>query len=260
MLKAVDEYGDNIYSFELAGKPEYKLVCPECGSEVIFKNGALKVAHFAHKPNSDCFYGTGESESHMLMKKNFYEMVKRKYPKLEVTIEDNSFNRRRADISIKGKERNVVVEFQASKITSEEIMQRTLDYNDQGYSVLWIFHISRLKFEKFFEKGKRRMAEELRMMEKLGLLQVMTDGAFIRKVKLLNDSSTKTMRSCSWEDPTELEFKFGTVTTKDFSVMEFATLDYVPSSYPRYEAYREKARKEYEQKLAQQYFGGNQSW
>lgn len=259
MLKAADKSGQLFYSFELTERPKVSLVCPECGSPVIFKNGALKVAHFAHKPNSDCFYGTGESEAHMLMKKNFYEMMKRKYPRAEVVIEDNSFKRRRADISIKGKDRNVVVEFQVSKITSEEIIRRTKDYNRQGCYVLWIFHISRLKCEKFFEKGRKRMAEEIRMMESLGLLQVMTDGAHIRKAKLLKDLSTKTMRKCVWEKQTELHFMFDEVVTKNGEVLKVATLDHLPHEYPDREAYREKSRKEYEQRI-KLYFGGDTSW
>lgn len=247
MLKANLENGNSLLSFQLTEKPNEKLFCPGCGSEVIFKNGAIKVPHFAHKPNSDCSFGTGESESHMLMKKNFYEITKRKYPALIQTVEDNSFNKRRADLSIVGKDKKLVVEFQASKISTREIIKRTLDYNRQGYYVLWIFHISRLKAERFFEKGRKRMPEEILRMGKYGLLNVMTDGSEIRKVKLVGSLETKTMRKCVWEDPSSHKFIFGEVITEEGIKLKFATLDHHPTEYPNYEKFREENRLRREQ-------------
>lgn len=244
MLKAIDEFGNQLHSFDLFEKPKGKIMCPECGSQVIFKNGSLKVAHFAHKPSSDCYYGTGESEAHMLMKKNFYEKLKTRYPKINATIEDGSFNGRRADLSIKGKNKNVVVEFQASKITTKEIIERTIDYNIQGFYVLWIFHISRLKSERFFEKGERRMAEELRSLEKKGLLQVMTNDSEIRKVKFVGGRGTKTMRRCAWEKPSNFDFVFCDVEYMRDVPLKFATLDYAAARYPNYEKY--VARRKYD--------------
>ena len=238
MLKAIDEYGNRLYSFDLGERPEQLLMCPECGSQVIFKKGTLKIAHFAHKPNSDCYYGTGESEAHMLMKKNFYEKLKRKHPALDVVIEDGTFNRRRADLSIRGKAKNVVVEFQASKITTEEIIERTMDYNNQGFYVLWIFHISRVKFECFFEKGERRMAEELRGLERKGLLQIMSDGSEIRKVKFVGGRGTKTMRKCVWENPSNFDFIFCEMEFRQGVYLRFATLDYAATQYPNYEEFK----------------------
>ena len=248
MLKAKKQDDSIIYAFDIDEKPIEQLRCPECSSDVIFKNGKIKVSHFAHRTLTDCAYGVGESQDHMFMKKHFYLRVRNKYPGLNMTLEDNSFTDRRADISIRGNEKSIVIELQRSPITVEEILQRTLDYNKQGMYVMWIFHISRIKSQQFYEKGKKRIPNELLQMEKWGLLHIMcSEKAEIRKVKFVGGGDTKTMRVCCWENDTKLDFKFDDeifVYQNEQYYLQVATLDHDILENPNYELYKEKRKLE----------------
>ena len=52
-----------IYPQNAFSKRDY--ICPDCAKSVILKNGYIKRAHFAHKPNSKCsYYNGGETSIH----------------------------------------------------------------------------------------------------------------------------------------------------------------------------------------------------
>ena len=200
MIKAVTRNGEVIISLEQNDYPEEKCYCPGCGEEVSPKfKGDFKIKHFSHKADSDCSYGVGESEQHIMMKFNMYKTLKTKYPKLNVELEKRFGGDRRADLFVEGKERKIVFEFQASKTTREEIKARTEFYNNNGCDVIWIFHVSRVGYDSiqdinnYHRKVRRsiRICEEMRYMHNSLNLYVMDDNANLARVLLRQKANTK---------------------------------------------------------------------
>ncbi|WP_121616647.1 competence protein CoiA [Virgibacillus halodenitrificans] len=219
MLKAINSNGDAVLSFELEKSNTETYYCPHCGAELIFKNDLINIAHFSHRAKNSCSYGIGESVEHMLMKMNFYRMFKTRFPKSNIIIEDNSFYSRRADISIKGKYKNVVVEFQASKISLKEMLDRTLDYNEEGFYVLWIFHIGRTKKEGFFDQphGYGRMPIELVYLNSIDCLHVMDDKGVIKKADLVKKWRTESFYLCNFKNIPVTKFNFNNIGDTRYS-------------------------------------------
>jgi len=99
---------------------EKDAICPLCKSSVIGKCGKINVWHWAHKNNEDCDnWGGIETKWHLDWKGEFPEETQ------EVII-----GKHRADVKIK----DVIVEFQNSSISSEEIIEREKFYG----KMIWV--------------------------------------------------------------------------------------------------------------------------
>lgn len=224
LIKAITQNGEVIISLEQNDYPKEKCYCPGCGEEVSPKfKGDFKIKHFSHKADSDCSYGVGESEQHIMMKFNMYKILKAKYPKLNIELEKRFGDDRRADLFVEGRERNIVFEFQASKTTREEIKARTAFYNNQGCDVIWIFHISRVGHDSvqdinnYHRKSKRsiRVCEEMRYMHNSLNLYVMDDNANLVRVLLKPKANTKETFYAYCQYVSEYKFSFYEVFDSD---------------------------------------------
>lgn len=155
MLVAMNEAGAAVVAITAERGDGYR--CPSCNEPVVLKAGLIKVAHFAHKPKSSC-PNAGESLRHLGMKLQMMtEAIRNRYdPRLEV-----QFGREhRADLVIG----SVVVECQSSAISVEDWHKRTVFYNEQGYSVLWLWDQDRYMPRKAVARGERffRIPAEIR--------------------------------------------------------------------------------------------------
>lgn len=103
--------------------------CPVCGSSVIQRRGAVKVHHFAHKSGSECPFGYSMTDWHLGWQAQFPEECR------EVVFANESGEVRRADVFVN----NVVIEFQHSKISHDEIASRTKFHHSAGRHVWWVF-------------------------------------------------------------------------------------------------------------------------
>lgn len=61
---------DNRIEAEFAERGR-EYTCPKCKRPVILKRGRIKIAHFAHKPPTNCTWAKGETLAHLEAKKNF---------------------------------------------------------------------------------------------------------------------------------------------------------------------------------------------
>lgn len=103
--------------------PHTQAECPHCHQKVISKCGSIRIWHWSHE--SKCIYHTeSETDWHLQWKKI---AIKNKC-EIEVGYEERKHI---ADAVIRGK----VIEFQHSSITSEEIISRSIFYNN----VDWVF-------------------------------------------------------------------------------------------------------------------------
>lgn len=106
-----------------------KLKCNK-GHELICANGKINTPHFRHK-NGDDVGGFPMTEWHCEWQSNF-ATTEKFFPKLN----DNQIKDRKADVYIK--DHNIVVEFQHSKIDSDEVYNRKKDYELNNQRTIWI--------------------------------------------------------------------------------------------------------------------------
>lgn len=145
-----------------ARRDEGVYTCPECHAEVILKAGRVMAMHFAHHPGSACHYGEGESERHLRMK----AAVEKLWANVELEVVVLPY--RRADaIVTTPKGGRFVVECQASPITTDEMLERTGDYNDAGYPVMWIWSVD-LVHETNSRNSEWRLVHPLQVAHDLG--------------------------------------------------------------------------------------------
>ena len=108
-----------------------KYFCPSCGEPLIVRaTDSLAVkTHFSHKKGTDC-----DSFTHDMSDWHFDWQMKFPIENREVVVEKDGI-KHRADVLIN----NIVIEFQHSPITAEEIAKRNEFYLSCGYKVIWIF-------------------------------------------------------------------------------------------------------------------------
>ena len=136
MLRALNKnnIGHLAWDADKKNKPYF---CPNCQKEVILRQGAIKIDHFAHKPPIECIYGSGESEIHYRIKKQIYEYLNIKGNCEKCEIERN-LETVRPDISLYIDKIPVAIEIQKSTIDIRIIKKRMLEYYKKKISVLWI--------------------------------------------------------------------------------------------------------------------------
>lgn len=122
-----------------SAEPSTRYECPNCGRLVRLRNGAVRIRHFAHQPDSSCPYASGESMGHQRAKialwRTFQSRGLRCEP--EVFVQTLSGDRR-ADVMVWSPSGSrVAIEVQHSSISLEDIHDRTAAYLMTGIPVLW---------------------------------------------------------------------------------------------------------------------------
>jgi competence protein CoiA len=118
-------------------KEDEPFFCPLCKRNVILKKGLIRVPHFSHKPPIDCRYGSEESETHYLVKKQIYEYLKNSPISSNVELE-KMYAHVRPDVFFSAKGKHIAIEVQNSKIEIYEIYRHMREYNNLGICVLWV--------------------------------------------------------------------------------------------------------------------------
>lgn len=130
MLIGNNVFGDRVHISY--AKPGDKYHCPLCNQELIQRRGEINIHHFAHRKNSsnscDEWYYDPMTEWHSNWQ-NMFPVDTR-----EVVVEYGG-KKHRADVLING----TVVEFQHSRLSSDEFNARNRFYTAAGYRVVWLF-------------------------------------------------------------------------------------------------------------------------
>jgi len=138
MLTALQKTNEKKIIAAFASRDDKPFACSECGSDVVLKKGALKVAHFAHKPPVTCDYGSGETEEHRRCKNDIYNSLSALKCLTECEME-KSFTVVRPDIYFRTESGvHVAIEVQISNLTIDTIVRRTAYYEKLGIYVLWM--------------------------------------------------------------------------------------------------------------------------
>lgn len=137
MLTAINAQQKKCIAWQVE-KKEKPFYCPKCNGEVILKKGNVKIHHFAHKSPISCAFGVGESQQHMLVKKNIYEALLKEPNCTKCELERTTLNGVRPDISLKINNSYVAIEIQHSTIDIETIIQRFQRYSKLNIYLIWI--------------------------------------------------------------------------------------------------------------------------
>ncbi len=139
MIIALDDSGNRVVARKASKKEQY--FCPLCNERLTLRQGKIRLAHFAHKIDSDCLASRiNKTEWHYLWQQEFGE------ENAEIVVKAAGVTHI-ADTLLG----DTVVEFQHSKIDECEVTERNLFYNFLGCSVIWIFDI-----RKEYENGQIR--------------------------------------------------------------------------------------------------------
>lgn len=115
--------------------------CPSCRHPVTLRQGAIKIAHFAHKPPTDCNWAKGETKSHRQAKVVLREAYRSLGYSADFEVEVLSVGGdRRADVLITSPDgrQQWAVEVQHTPILYPAIEMRTVAYIAAGIPVLWM--------------------------------------------------------------------------------------------------------------------------
>lgn len=110
--------------------------CPICGEEVKLKVGNKIIPHFSHCKKTKCT-SSGESEKHRSGKLALANILKESRIQFEIECRFDCINRI-ADIYFVFENQKYVIEYQCSKISSDEVLARTTDYQSLDIKVIWI--------------------------------------------------------------------------------------------------------------------------
>ena len=113
--------------------------CPACGEDVVLHKGMIRAHHFAHKANSDCQHGAGETDLHRQAKMQIYQALSC-IPALRCDLEVPLVGVR-ADVFVRSvsTKRSYAIEVQISQLTMAQTIERTKRYAKLGVYVLWLF-------------------------------------------------------------------------------------------------------------------------
>lgn len=140
MLTARTDTTDYIEAAEAVRGVAY--VCRDCRAPAILKKGALRIAHFAHRPAATCAFGSGMSLAHLVAQRRIAEALRGRGVDVQLeAILPSLAGDRRVDVLAWPPTRptaQVAVEVQASDITVEATAARTLSYQAEGVAPLWL--------------------------------------------------------------------------------------------------------------------------
>jgi competence CoiA-like predicted nuclease len=147
MLSAWNQPGEAVLAeeVELADDPFY---CPAYRDQLVLKKGRKVVAHFAHRPDTECEYtNEGESEEHRLTKLEIYWALLHVPGVTNVRLE-RYLRQVRPDVSFVVNGQLVAIEIQLSLLSCEKIEWRTKAYARKNIAVLWMPSFSMELFEE----------------------------------------------------------------------------------------------------------------
>lgn len=153
MFVALDATGNRVYA-DTADKGT-ACFCPVCNEALKLRRGSKKKPHFAHLPDSDCYYGKDQD-----YKTEWHQRMQGYFPReaCEVRFKDEETGEIHiADVYLQ--ESNTVLEFQHSPIAEEEFMSRTKFHLKNGRRIVWLFDESSQSENSTF--GRFRYDEDI---------------------------------------------------------------------------------------------------
>ena len=146
MLSAYNHYGDVVATEVSPDDGPFR--CPACQKPVILKQGRIMISHFAHQPDAKCPYNSvGESQKHRAIKLEIRQHLLRTSGVTDVRLE-TYLREVRPDISFVMNGGMTAIEIQLSRISRDQVKQKTEFYARKNIAVLWLPLFSMEPFQK----------------------------------------------------------------------------------------------------------------
>lgn len=150
MLTATQKATNSKVEAAFVRRTDAPFLCPACKKLVILKQGRMTTHHFAHKPHSTCTYGSGESEQHRRAKHEIAASLRA--AGIQGVEIEKDFRKVRADVYCLWRGRQLAFEVQISRLTMDQIYERTAAYQKLGIAVMWIVPWSERLTDKYAPK------------------------------------------------------------------------------------------------------------
>ncbi len=137
MLVAINQHGERVSATEAIKENDY--FCPYCKSELILKKGIKVTTHYAHKSNIHRKCAKSETEKHYYAKFFIANLLKQYGYNVEIEPYCPLIMQY-PDILIESK---IAMEIQFSRISFQEIRERSLGFKRLGLEVDWIIEDSK---------------------------------------------------------------------------------------------------------------------
>lgn len=132
-----------------------QLKCEDCGTDIIFKFGKVKIPHFAHKNDllgGGCAYSR-ESEEHLKGKKLLLDLMLKTYPDIYGEMRYRFSNGKWADLYFKFNDgQELVIEFQRELTSVVYWEEKRSFYKSININDLWIARGTREEFESIIRE------------------------------------------------------------------------------------------------------------
>jgi competence CoiA-like predicted nuclease len=155
MLVAIRDSDNNrVIGYEIEKDSGQNYTCPCCKKQVIHHKSSseIKIGHFKHKIKQSECANRHESKEHIEAKVGIYKYLQNEWVssfelmELERWICNNTI---RPDIYIETRKgTKIAIEVQASSLTVDEIIQRTMRYHKNNIYVFWVLIFN---FSRFYE-------------------------------------------------------------------------------------------------------------
>lgn len=132
MLVAINQHGERVRATEALKEEDY--FCPYCKTELILKKGIKVTTHYAHKINVHRKCAKAETEKHYYAKFFIANLLKQHGYNVEIEPYCPTIMQY-PDILIDSK---IAMEIQFSRISLQEIRERSLGFKSLGVEVVWI--------------------------------------------------------------------------------------------------------------------------
>lgn len=164
MLMAKNSNGKLVNAIDEKKEDNYDYVCPYCGNKVILKKGNIKIHHFVHKPDSECYFNhEGESLIHERMKWNIKKIIEKDNKYLKKSELEYRIGNRIADYYFETRGGyKVAVEAVHKNENINDFITKNQDYYNNGVYVLWFFN-----HDNFRNKDEMRIHEIWRLASKM---------------------------------------------------------------------------------------------
>jgi hypothetical protein len=139
----VAEFQSNRVLADTAPKgPDY--LCPKCKKIVILKRGRIVIAHFSHKPPTNCSWATGETKAHLEAKQIVFDGLQERGIRalLEYVIDTMPGDRRADVMAWSATNTQLAIELQHTSIGIPEIEARAHAYSRAGIAQIWLPFLS----------------------------------------------------------------------------------------------------------------------
>lgn len=119
--------------------------CPTCTERVVIKAGNKNIPHFSHHRKSTCPVNQqGEGDYHESGKLLLYNWLKYQHLNVEMELYIPLL-KQRPDIFLTINKKQIAVEFQCARVSTEEIQKRNKGYLEAGITPIWILGANLLK-------------------------------------------------------------------------------------------------------------------